>query len=71
VEGPFIMLYTHFSSVSPDKWEVSAPTKSAKPIASITRRNGQCSATITADHALNGEELSSLSAFMQEHERAH
>jgi hypothetical protein len=65
------MLYTHFSPTSPDKWEVSAPTKSAKPIANITRRNGQCAATITADHGLNCEELSSLSAFMQEHERAH
>lgn len=68
MEGPFIMLYTHFSPVSPDKWEVFAPTKSAKPIANITGRNGQCAATITADHVLNGEERAALSAFMQERE---
>jgi hypothetical protein len=65
------VLYTRFSPISRNTWEVSTPAKSPKPIATITRRrNGQCAAAITADHALNREELSSLSVFMQEHERA-
>jgi hypothetical protein len=62
------MLYMRFSPISRNKWEVSAPVKSAKPIATVTRRRGLCS--VTTDHALNQEELATLSVFMQEHERA-
>jgi len=64
------MLYTRFSPVSPNKWEVSTPTKSTKPIATVTRRKGHCSVKITVDRALNREELAVLSLFMQEHEQA-
>ena len=64
------MLFTHFSSISRNTWEVSAPTKSAEPIAFITRQRGQCFVEVTSNHALNREELSSLSVFMQECERA-
>lgn len=60
------MLYTRFSPISRNKWEASAPTKSTKPIATITRSRGRCFATLTADHALNRDELESLSTFMQE-----
>jgi hypothetical protein len=70
VEGLFIMLFMRFSPVSRTTWEVSAPVKSTKPIATITRRKGQCSVTMTAKHALDSAELAALSCFMQEHERA-
>jgi hypothetical protein len=63
------MLYMRFSPTSRNKWEVSTP-KSAKPIATVTRRRGRCSATITSGHALNLEELACVSAFMQEREGA-
>jgi len=64
------MLYFRFAPVTTNKWDVIAPAKSAKPIATITRRKGQCSATITAEHAINRAELAILSAFMREHEAA-
>jgi len=70
VLGEYGMLYTRFLPISRNKWSVSAPTVSAKPIAHITRRRGQCIATSVPDHALNREELSSVSVFMQERERA-
>jgi hypothetical protein len=57
-------MYTTLSPISRNQWHVSEPVKTATPIATVTRHeNGQCSATIMAD-ALNREELSSLSAFM-------
>lgn len=58
-----------FRHVSRNTWEVSTPTTS-KPIATITRRRGQHSAIIAADHALNREELACLLDFMSERERA-
>jgi hypothetical protein len=64
------MLYMRFSPVSRTTWEVSAPVKSTKPIATITRRRGKCLVTGTGGHALNREELASISAFMREQERA-
>lgn len=65
------MLYMRFSPVSRNTWEVSTPVKSTKPIATITRsRNRQCSVTVCSDHALSREEMSCLSSFMQERERA-
>ena len=64
------MLYLRFSPVALDQWDVLEPVKSAKPIATTTRRNGQLSATITADHTIKSEELSILSVFMREHEAA-
>lgn len=64
------MLYTRFSPVSRNTWEVSAPAESTKPFATITRRRGQYSAATTADHILNREELVSLLDFMQEHKQA-
>lgn len=64
------MLYMFFSSIRPNQWEAVTPVKSTKPVATITRRRGKCSASITAGRALNSEELSGLSAFMQEHSRA-
>jgi hypothetical protein len=60
------MTYTRFAAISRNAWEVSEPAKSAKPIATITRRRGQFLATITADHGLNREELVSLLDFMTE-----
>ena len=65
MEG-FAMTYMRFSPTGRSKWDVLAPVKSAKPIATVTRRNGRCS--VTTDRALSREELESLSAFMQEHE---
>ena len=65
--GPFIMLYMRFSPVSRNKWDVYTPVKSAKPIATVTRRRGKCFATTTA-HAINREELAAISAFMDERE---
>jgi hypothetical protein len=64
------MLYTRFSPVNRNQWEVSTPTKSAKPIATVTRRKGRCSVKIMAEHALSRAELAILSAFMREHEQA-
>ena len=64
------MTYIRFSPTSPSAWEASAPVKSTKPIATITRCHGRCVATVTPGRALNLEELDSLSAFMQERERA-
>jgi len=65
------MLYTRFLLLGRRRntWEVSAPQTSTKPIATITRRNRQCSAKITADHPLNREELAALLDFMAERER--
>lgn len=68
MEG-FIMLYMRFSPISRNTWEVSTPVKSAKPIATITRRRGRCLVT-TSGRALNREELLSLSTFMQDRDRA-
>jgi len=65
-KGGLFMLYMRFSPTSRNKWEVSTP-KSAKPIATVTRRRGQCSATT---HTLNLEELACVSVFMQEREGA-
>jgi hypothetical protein len=62
------MLYARFSSVSRNQWEVSTPTQSTKPIATITRCRGKCLAAITAGRALNCEELAALSCFMEERE---
>lgn len=62
------MLYTHFSPISRNKWDVFAPVKSTKPIATVTRRNHRCSVTVMANGTLNREELESLSAFMRERE---
>ena len=70
MEGLFIMLFMRFSPVSRTTWEVSAPVKSTKPIATITHRKGQYSVTVTAEHALDRAELAALSAFMREHEQA-
>ena len=70
-EGPFIMLYLRFARVALNQWDVITPVKSTKPIARVKqRRNGQCSAIVAPDHALNREELAALSCFMQERERA-
>ena len=71
MEGLFIMLFMRFSPVSRTTWEVSAPVKSTKPIAMITRRKGQCSVTVIAERALDRAEMAALSCFMQERERAH
>jgi hypothetical protein len=54
------MTYMRFSPTGRSKWDVFAPVKSTKPIATVTR----CSVTI--NRALNREELDSLSAFMRE-----
>ncbi len=62
------MLYMHFSPVGQSQWEASTPVKSKLPIAKVTRRNGHCS--VTVNRALSREELDSLSAFMEEHERS-
>ena len=62
------MTYMRFSSTGRSKWDVFAPVKSAKPIATVTRRNHRCSVTVTANGTLNREELESLSAFMRENE---
>jgi hypothetical protein len=70
-EWPFIMLYLRFAHVALNQWDVIESVKSAKPITSVNRRrNGQCSATIKADHVLNREELACLLDFMSERERA-
>jgi hypothetical protein len=62
------MTYMHFSPTSRSKWDVFAPVKSTKPIATVTRRNHRCSVTLNG--ALNHEELESLTAFMREKEAA-
>jgi hypothetical protein len=64
------MLYVRFSPISRNTWGVSAPVKSSKPIANITRRRGRCFAKSTPGHTLSREELLSLTVFMEEHERA-
>jgi len=62
----FIMLYLRFEPVALNQWDVVAPVRSAKPIARVKQRHGQCSVLVTEGHSLNREELSSLSVFMQE-----
>lgn len=62
------MLCMRFESQRPNNW--TATTKS-KPIANVKlHRDGHCSATISPHHALSREEMSCLSAFMKERERA-
>lgn len=61
------MTYMRFSPTGRSKWDVFAPVKSTKPIATVTRRNGRCS--ITADRALSSGEVAGLSAFMDEQQR--
>jgi hypothetical protein len=63
-EGPFIVLFIRFLKISRNTWEVSTPTK---PIATVTRRAGRCSAANTAD-TLNREELAVLLDCMVEKE---
>ena len=60
------MTYMRFSPTGRSKWDVFAPVKSIKPIATVTHRSHQCS--ITINRALNREELDCLSALMREHE---
>lgn len=63
------MLYVRFSPISPDQWEVFTPVKSTVPIAKVTLYDdGQCSAAITAGHAISTEERSSISVFLEEQE---
>lgn len=65
MEGP-VMTYMRFKPTTRNQWEVTTPVKSKTPIANVRlRRNGECSTRITTDRALSGEELDSLSAFMQ------
>jgi hypothetical protein len=65
------MLYLRFAHVALNQWDVLAPVQSAKPIARVKQRhNGPCSATITAGHTLNREELAALTDFMQQRELA-
>lgn len=56
------MLYTRFTPIARNQWEVTAPVKSKKPIAKVTPRS------VTVNRAISREELDSLSAFMQERE---
>jgi hypothetical protein len=63
------MLYTRFLPVSRNIWEVTAPVTSTKPFATITRRRGRCSTTITAGYALNLEELACLLDFVADREK--
>lgn len=56
------MTLSRFSPVSPNKWEVSFPVKSAKPVATIVRRKGRCS--MLPSRPLGAGELASLLAFM-------
>jgi hypothetical protein len=64
------MLYVREKHVSRNIWELTAPQESTKPFATVTRSRGQCSATTTAGHALNREELACLLDVMQQRERA-
>ena len=69
-EWPFIMLYLRFAHVALGQWDVLMPVQSAKPIARVKQcHNGPCSATTTADHVLNREELAGLLDFMTEREQ--
>lgn len=61
------MLYMRFASPQPNTWTAST----SEPIANVRlHADGHCSATITTDRALSREEMSCLSAFMRERERA-
>ena len=63
------MTYLNYSPpISPNTWTATTPVKSANPIATITRRRGQC--TVTAHRALNRAELAAISLFMRDHEAA-
>lgn len=62
------MVYLSFSTISQNTWEVSTPVKSAKPVATVKRRSGEC--RLAAHRALNRAELSAISVFMEGQEAA-
>lgn len=61
------MLYVREKHISRNTWQVTAPTESTKPFATVTRLRGQCSAKITADHALSREEMAALLDIVTSH----
>lgn len=65
------MTVMHFKSQTGSRWTAISHAKAiAKPIATVTRRNGRCRAKITTDRALSVGEMACLSLFMQERESA-
>jgi len=63
------MQYMRFSPINSNQWEVFTPVKSTAPIAKVTLYDdGQCSAAITAGHAISTEERSSISVFLEKQE---
>ena len=62
------MTYMRFSPTSRNQWNVFTPVKSAKPIATVKRHNGTCSATIKTTRTLNRAESAIHCAFMRERE---
>ncbi len=63
------MQYIRFSPVSRNEWSVSAPAKSAKPIATITHSHGHYSTTFAADYAPNREIVAGVLDFIEDRER--
>jgi F0F1-type ATP synthase delta subunit len=62
------MTYVRFSPINRNQWNMFTLLKSAKPIATVKRHNGTCSATIKTTRKLNRAELTILSAFMRKQE---
>jgi hypothetical protein len=60
------MLYMRFSPVNQTQWEVTAPVRSSKPIASVTLKDGRVSHAAAKGRALRADEQAVIRAFTEE-----
>lgn len=59
------MLYMRFSPVNRNQWDVTAPLRTSKPIASVTLKNGRVSHAAAGGRALRADEQAAIHAFTE------
>jgi hypothetical protein len=60
--GAVVMTYVRITPTEANAWTAFI---NSKPVATVTRRAGKCSAQFTADRALSAEEVSALSVDLE------